>query len=179
MAAISNGIAQHGSSLIPFAATLLVFSDYMKNAMRLSALSRHAGVVYVMTHHSIGLGEDWPTHQPVEHLCELRAIPQMLVFRPVDGNETAGAYRVGYKEQRSTKRDCIVETKVAANFEGTSSGVEAGGYIVSDNLGDGGLPEIILIETRSELCLCEASEEELRNEGRGGEGGFACVLEVI
>ncbi|KAK1308383.1 hypothetical protein QJS10_CPA09g01770 [Acorus calamus] len=167
MAAISNGIAWHGSGLIPFAATFLVFSDYMKNAMRLSALS-HAGVVYVMTHDSIGLGEDGPTHQPVEHLCGLRAIPWMLVFRPADGNETAGAYRVAIRNREAPSVIALSRQKVLANLEGTSSdGVEASGYIVSDNSGDGGLPEIILIGTGSELCLCEASAEELRNEGWG------------
>ncbi|KAL6552779.1 hypothetical protein OROHE_008143 [Orobanche hederae] len=92
MDGISNGIALHGGGLIPFAATFLTFSDYMKNSIRLSALSR-AGVMYVFTHDSIGLGEDGPTHQPVEHLVGLRAIPRVLVFRPADGNETAGAYR--------------------------------------------------------------------------------------
>ncbi|KAK1260185.1 hypothetical protein QJS04_geneDACA002098 [Acorus gramineus] len=165
MATISNGIARHGSGLIPFAATFLVFSDYMKNAMRLSALS-DAGVVYVLTQDSIGLGEDGPTHQPVEHICGLRAIPHMLVFRPADGNETAGAYRVAIRNREAPSVIVLSRQKVAANMEGTSSdGVKTGGYIVSDNSGDGGLPEIILIRTGSELCLCEASGE-LRNEGR-------------
>ncbi|KAK1283800.1 hypothetical protein QJS10_CPB21g00359 [Acorus calamus] len=113
-------------------------------------------------------GEDGPTHQPVEHLCGLRAIPRMLVFRPADGNETAGAYRVAIRNREAPSVIALSRQKVLANLEGTSSdGVEAGGYIVSDNSGDGGLPEIILIGTGSELCLCEASAEELRNEGRG------------
>ncbi|XP_008806920.2 transketolase, chloroplastic-like [Phoenix dactylifera] len=166
MAGISNGIALHGSGLIPFAATFLTFSDYMKNSMRLSALS-HAGVVYVLTHDSIGLGEDGPTHQPVEQLAGLRAIPRLLVFRPADGNETAGAYKVAISNRDAPSVVALSRQKVAANLEGTSiSGVEKGGYVISDNSGINGLPEIILIGTGSELCLCEGSAETLRREGR-------------
>ncbi|KAG5631233.1 hypothetical protein H5410_002950 [Solanum commersonii] len=146
MAGISNGLALHGGGLIPFAATFLVFSDYMKNSVRLSALS-HAGVLYILTHDSVGIGEDGPTHQPIEHLSGLRAIPHLLLFRPADGKETAGAY------------------KVAANVEGALADVVGkGGYIVSDN-SEKELPEIILIGTGSELCLCEASANVLRKEG--------------
>ncbi|PLZ32172.1 transketolase, partial [Fischerella thermalis WC542] len=93
MGSICNGIALHGSGLIPYCATFLVFADYMRAAIRLSALSQ-AGVIYVMTHDSIGLGEDGPTHQPVETLASLRAIPNLTVIRPADGNETSGAYKV-------------------------------------------------------------------------------------
>nr|GMC72937.1 transketolase, chloroplastic-like [Ipomoea batatas] len=165
MAGISNGIALHGGGLIPFAATFLVFSDYMKNSIRLSALS-HAGVIYIMTHDSIGLGEDGPTHQPVEHLAGLRAIPRLLVFRPADGNETAGAYKVCIANRDTPSLIALSRQKMAANMEGTlADGVEKGGYIISDNSGEE-LPEIILIGTGSELCLCEESAEVLRKEGR-------------
>nr|GLL23230.1 transketolase, chloroplastic-like [Ipomoea trifida] len=165
MAGISNGIALHGGGLIPFAATFLVFSDYMKNSIRLSALS-HAGVIYIMTHDSIGLGEDGPTHQPVEHLAGLRAIPGLLVFRPADGNETAGAYKVCIANRDTPSLIALSRQKMAANMEGTSAdGVEKGGYTISDNSGEE-LPEIILIGTGSELCLCEESAEVLRKEGR-------------
>lgn len=165
MAAISNGIALHCSGLIPFAATFLIFSDYMKNAMRLSALS-HAQVIYILTHDSIGLGEDGPTHQPVEQLAGLRAIPLMLVFRPADGNETAGAYKMAIWNRSGPSVIALSRQKVDANVEGTSiEDVEKGGYIVSDN-GEGELPEIIIMSTGSELCLCEASAEKLRKEGR-------------
>lgn len=164
MGAISNGIALHGG-LIPFAATFLVFSDYMKNSIRLSALS-HAGVIYIMTHDSIGLGEDGPTHQPVEHLAGLRAIPRLLVFRPADGNETAGAYKVAVENRDTPSLIALSRQKMAANMEGTSADeVGKGGYIISDN-SDQELPEIILIGTGSELCLCEESAKVLRNEGR-------------
>lgn len=165
MAGISNGIALHGGSLIPFAATFLIFSDYMKNSIRLSALS-HAGVIYIMTHDSIGLGEDGPTHQPIEQLAGLRAIPRLLVFRPADGNETAGAYKVAVANRDTPSLIALSRQKVAANLEGTSAdGVERGGYIISDNSGEN-LPEIILIGTGSELCLCEGSAKMLRKEGR-------------
>lgn len=93
MAAISNGIALHRSGLIPFAGTFFVFTDYMRGAVRISALS-HAGVIYICTHDSIGLGEDGPTHQPVEHLASFRAMPNMTVVRPGDAIEVAGAYKV-------------------------------------------------------------------------------------
>ncbi|KAF6167813.1 hypothetical protein GIB67_027591 [Kingdonia uniflora] len=165
MAAISNGIALHGSGLIPFAATFLIFSDYMKNSIRLSALS-HAGVLYILTHDSIGLGEDGPTHQPVEQLAGLRAVPRLLVFRPADGNETAGAYIIAVKNRDVPSVIALSRQKVEANLEGTSViEVERGGYILSDNSGQD-LPEIILIGTGSELCLCEGSAETLRKEGR-------------
>nr|XP_033510028.1 transketolase, chloroplastic-like isoform X2 [Nicotiana tomentosiformis] len=164
MAGISNGLALHGGGLIPFAATFLVFSDYMKNSIRLSALSR-AGVIYIMTHDSIGLGEDGPTHQPVEHLAGLRAVPHLLLFRPADGNETAGAYKVAVANRDVPSLIALSRQKVAAHVEGTSAdAVEKGGYIVSDNSVE--LPEIILIGTGSELCLCEASANVLRKEGR-------------
>ncbi|OVA18045.1 Transketolase [Macleaya cordata] len=167
MAAISNGLALHGSGLIPFAATFLIFSDYMKNSIRLSALS-HAGVIYILTHDSIGLGEDGPTHQPVEQLAGLRAIPRLLVFRPADGNETAGAYMMAIQNRGGPSVIALSRQKVAANLEGTSANeVKRGGYIISDNSSGGGeLPEIILIGTGSELCLCEGSAEKLRKEGR-------------
>jgi transketolase len=100
MGAICNGIALHNSGLIPYCATFLVFADYMRAAIRLSALSE-AGVIYVMTHDSIGLGEDGPTHQPVETIASLRAIPNLTVIRPADGNETSGAYKVAVANRKA------------------------------------------------------------------------------
>ncbi len=98
MGAICNGIALHNSGLIPYCATFFIFTDYMRNAMRMSALSE-AGVIYVMTHDSIGLGEDGPTHQPIEHLASFRAMPNMMMMRPAGGNETAGAYKVAIEKR--------------------------------------------------------------------------------
>ncbi|XP_059627177.1 transketolase, chloroplastic-like [Cornus florida] len=165
MAGISNGIALHGSGLIPFTATFLIFSDYMKNSIRLSALS-YVGVIYIMTHDSIGLGEDGPTHQPVEQLAGLRAVPRLLVFRPGDGNETTRTYKVAVANRDVPSLIALSRQKVAANLEGTSvNAVEKGGYIISDNSGED-LPEIIMIGTGSKLCLCKGSAKMLRKEGR-------------
>lgn len=165
MAGISNGLALHNSGLIPIAATFLIFSDYMKNAMRLSALSE-AGVIYILTHDSIGLGEDGPTHQPVEQLVGLRAIPGMHVLRPADGTEVAGAYKVALERRHGPTVLSLSRQKVEANLEGTSvEGVLKGGYVVSDNSGEG-LPELILIGTGSELAICEKAAENLREEGK-------------
>ncbi|KAI3416678.1 Transketolase [Psidium guajava] len=165
MGGISNGIALHGSGLIPFAATFLVFSDYMKNTIRLAALS-HAGVIYVMTHDSIGLGEDGPTHQPVEQLAGLRAIPRLLVFRPADGNEAAGAYKIAAANRATPSLIALSRQKAASNISGTSAdAVKRGGYTISDNSGEQ-MPDIILIGTGSELCLCEGSARRLREAGR-------------
>ncbi|WP_317134588.1 hypothetical protein [Leptolyngbya sp. 7M] len=102
MGAICNGIALHASGLIPYGATFLIFTDYMRNAIRLSALS-HAGVIWVMTHDSVALGEDGPTHQPVETIASLRAIPQLTVIRPADGTETSGAYKVAIENAKRNR----------------------------------------------------------------------------
>ncbi|EOY18686.1 Transketolase, putative [Theobroma cacao] len=152
MAGISNGIALHGSGLIPFTATFLVFSDYMKNSIRLSALS-HAGVIYILTHDLIGLGEDGPTHQLVERLAGLRAVPRLLVFRPADGNETAEAYKIAIANRDSPSFIALSRQKVSPNLEGTSADkVDRGGYIVSDNSGKE-MPKIILIGTGTQLPM--------------------------
>merc|ERR1712127_133517 len=93
MAAICNAVSLHGSGLVPYCATFTVFTDYMRNAIRLAALSK-AGTIFITTHDSVALGEDGPTHQPVETIPSLRMIPNLVVMRPADGNETAGAYVV-------------------------------------------------------------------------------------
>merc|ERR1712054_740601 len=96
MGAIANALGLHNSGLISYCATFFIFTDYMRSAMRMAALSE-TGTLFVMTHDSIGLGEDGPTHQPVEHLASFRAMPNMMMFRPADGNETAGAYMAAVK----------------------------------------------------------------------------------
>ncbi len=162
MGAICNGIALHGSGLIPYGATFLVFTDYMRNAIRLSALSE-AGVIWVMTHDSIALGEDGPTHQPVEHVASLRTIPNLAVFRPADGNETSGAYKVAV-ENRHSPTLLALSRQGLANLAGSSiEGTEKGAYVLSD---DGGTPDIILIGTGSETQLCVDAAVELRKEGK-------------
>jgi transketolase len=161
MGAICNGIALSGSGLIPYCATFLVFADYMRAAIRLSALSQ-AGVIYVMTHDSIALGEDGPTHQPVETIPSLRAIPNLLVFRPADGNETSGAYKIAV-ERRNQPSLLAMTRQALPNLDGSSiEGVARGAYILS---GSDDLPDIILIGTGSEVSLCVQAAEKLRADG--------------
>jgi transketolase len=162
MGAICNGIALHSSGLIPYGATFLVFTDYMRNAIRLSALSE-AGAVWIMTHDSIGLGEDGPTHQPVEHIASLRAIPNLIVIRPADGNETSGAYKVAI-ENRHTPTLMALSRQNLPNLAGSSiEGTTKGAYILSDSEGT---PDLILIGTGSETQLCVQAAEQLRGEGK-------------
>mgnify|MGYP001796365377 CR=1 FL=1 len=162
MAAICNGIALHNSGLIPYCATFLVFADYMRAAIRLSALSQ-AGVIYVLTHDSVGLGEDGPTHQPVETIASLRAIPNLTVIRPADGNETSGAYKVAIAN-RKTPTLLAFSRQALPQTEGSSiDGVAKGAYIISD--GDG-TPDVILIGTGSELELCVKAAEQLTATGK-------------
>ncbi|MEM0980205.1 MAG: transketolase [Cyanobacteria bacterium P01_H01_bin.58] len=162
MGAICNGIALHNSGLIPYCATFLVFADYMRAAIRLSALSQ-AGVLYVMTHDSIGLGEDGPTHQPVETIASLRAIPNLYVIRPADGNETSGAYKVAV-ESRKTPTLMAFSRQGLPNLAGTSiEGVSKGAYVISDS---DGTPDLILIGTGSELQLCAEAADQLRADGQ-------------
>jgi transketolase len=162
MGAICNGIALHNSGLIPYCATFLVFTDYMRAAIRLSALSR-AGVIYVMTHDSVALGEDGPTHQPVEHVAALRVIPNLNVMRPADGNETSGAYKVAV-ESRETPTLIALSRQNLPNLAGSSvENTAKGAYILSDS---DGMPDLILIGTGGELHLCVDAAEQLRSEGK-------------
>ena len=170
MGSICNGLALDGSGLIPYCATFLVFTDYMRAAIRLSALSE-AGVIYVMTHDSIALGEDGPTHQPVEHVASLRTIPDIYVMRPADGNETSGAYKAailaakGKRLGNKVKPSILALTRQALpNLAGSSiDSVGKGAYILSDS---DGTPDLILIGTGSETQLCVKAAEQLRNEGK-------------
>ncbi len=164
MGSICNGIALHGSGLIPYCATFLVFADYMRAAIRLSALSQ-AGVIYVMTHDSIGLGEDGPTHQPVETIASLRVIPNLTVIRPADGTETSGAYKVAIENANQHRPTLLALSRQnLPQLEGSSiEGVTKGAYILSDSEGT---PDIILIGTGSEVPLCVDAAAELRAKGR-------------
>lgn len=164
MGAICNGIALHSPGLIPYCATFFVFTDYMRAAMRISALAE-ARVIYVMTHDSIGLGEDGPTHQPIEHLASFRAMPNILMLRPADGNETAGAYRVAVLNKKRPSVLALSRQKLP-QLPGTSiEGVEKGGYTISDN-SKGNKPDVILIGTGSELEIAAKAGDELRKEGK-------------
>jgi transketolase len=162
MAAILNGIAYHGSGLIPYGGTFLVFAGYMIGAMRLSALSE-LGVIYVLTHDSIGLGEDGPTHQPVETLANLRAIPNLLVMRPGDGNETMGAYQVAVANRKRPTVLALSRQAMVNQPNSTAAKVAKGGYILEDS---DGTPDLILIGTGTELDLCVKASAQLRADGK-------------
>ncbi len=163
MGAICNGIALHNSGLIPYGATFLIFSDYMRAPIRLSALSK-AGSIWVMTHDSVGQGEDGPTHQPIETIASLRAIPNLTVIRPADGNETSGAYKVAIEKASKTDPTLLALSRQnLPNLPGTSiAGVTKGAYTIVDSAGT---PDIILIGTGSEVSLCVTAAEKLTAEG--------------
>ncbi|KAK9807890.1 hypothetical protein WJX72_012359 [[Myrmecia] bisecta] len=170
MGAICNGIALHTSGLIPYCATFFIFTDYMRAAIRMSALSE-AGVIYVMTHDSIGLGEDGPTHQPIEHLASFRAMPNILMMRPGDGNETAGCYKVAVENTKGINAEKRVRPSVLAlsrqgmpNLPGTSKeGAAKGGYIVH---GGDAKPDVIILATGSELSMGVDAAKALEKEGK-------------
>ncbi len=168
MAGILNGMAVHGG-LIPYGATFLVFSDYMRGSMRLAALMG-IRVVYVLTHDSIGLGEDGPTHQPIEHIASLRAIPNMTVFRPADANETAQAWRAALERTDGptvlalTRQGLPIYDRATEGF-GPAEGTLRGGYIFYENAPDG--LDLVLISTGSELEIALAAAKELAAAGTG------------
>jgi transketolase len=163
MSAMLNGIVCHGG-FIPYAGTFLTFSDYARNAVRMSALMR-LRVLFVYTHDSIGLGEDGPTHQPIEHLASLRLIPQMDLWRPCDGVETAAAWGVALE-----KRDgptCLVFTRQSVVHQARdAAGVAAirrGGYVLIDSAGE---PEAIVIATGSEVGIAAEAVRAVAAKGR-------------
>ena len=163
MGSIANGLAVHGG-IIPFTATFLIFSDYMRPAIRLAALMEQR-VIFVFTHDSIALGEDGPTHQPVEQLASLRSIPQLVVIRPCDANETAMAWRVAIETRNRptalilTRQD--LPTLDRAGFAG-AEGLRRGAYVLAD--APGGKPDIILIGTGSEVGLIVEAGQKLAEE---------------
>ncbi|MFF5965075.1 transketolase [Streptomyces collinus] len=165
MAAEMNGIALHGNTRI-YGGTFLVFSDYMRNAVRLSALM-HLPVTYVWTHDSIGLGEDGPTHQPVEHLASLRAIPGLNVVRPADANETAIAWREilrrWTKEFGKGQPHGLALTRQGVPTYEPNEDAAKGGYVLFE--AEGGEPEVILIATGSEVHVAVEARERLQGAG--------------
>jgi transketolase len=166
MGAILNGIALHGNTR-PYGGTFLVFSDYMRGAVRLGSVMGSA-VTYVWTHDSIGLGEDGPTHQPVEHLAALRAIPGLAIVRPGDANETTWAWRTAIERGDGpvgiilTRQNLPTYERGPAAFAG-ADGVARGGYVLAE--ADGGAPAVILIATGSEVQLAVQARERLQAEG--------------
>jgi transketolase len=163
MASVCNGLSLSG--LRPYGGTFFVFTDYMRPAMRLAALM-HQPVLYILTHDSIGLGEDGPTHQPVEHLAACRAIPNLLVFRPGDANEVAEAYRTIL--QTTDRPAALVLTRQALptldrQQVSSAAGVARGGYVLLDP--PQGQPSVVLMGTGSELSLCVDAYQQLAAAG--------------
>ncbi|WP_110684817.1 transketolase [Salinicola aestuarinus] len=164
MGAIANGIATHGG-FIPYDATFLVFMEYMHNAVRMSALS-HTRIIHVYTHDSIGVGEDGPTHQPIEQLADLRNLPGLATWRPCDATETAAAWVEGLKRETGptalifSRQDLPAQSRDDEQLKQ----IRRGGYVLKD--AEGGKPELILIATGSEVGLAMDAAAELEGKGR-------------
>ncbi|HEX7031176.1 MAG TPA: transketolase [Gammaproteobacteria bacterium] len=162
MGAIMNGLALHGG-FIPYGGTFLVFSDYMRNAIRMASLMKQ-GSVFVLTHDSIGLGEDGPTHQPVEHLASLRMIPGMSVWRPCDAVETAVAWKAAVERRDGPSVLALTRQNLPHQERDADAlrDVARGGYVLSDC---DGAPDVILIATGSEVSLAMQAAEKLGADG--------------
>jgi len=159
MAAICNGIYLHGG-LRPYCATFFVFSDYMKNAMRLSALMG-LPVPYILTHDSIGVGEDGPTHQPIEHLAALRSMPGMITFRPADSKETAAGWLIAMKGKKPVS--LVLTRQDLPLYDNSGKDALKGGYILSDS--EKATPDVILMASGSEVEQCMGAQEILKAQG--------------
>jgi transketolase len=160
MGAALNGMALHGG-LRPFGGTFLMFADYMRPGIRLAALS-HLPVIYVFTHDSIGLGEDGPTHQPVEHYAALRAIPNLTVIRPGDANETVQAWRIAIQSHKTPTALLLTRQNVPTFEPSSVPTVEKGAYVLKDF---GGNLQLILMASGSELALIVSAAEKLFADG--------------
>ncbi|AHG89069.1 transketolase [Gemmatirosa kalamazoonensis] len=178
MGGIMNGMALHGG-IIPYGATFLIFSDYMKPSVRLAAFM-HRHLVYVYTHDSIGLGEDGPTHQPIEQLVSLRSIPNMTVIRPADANETAEAWRFALKHTDGPVALVLTRQKLGfidrAKYA-SAAGLDRGAYVLGDS--EGGAPEVVLISSGSEVALVLEAREKLAAQGIRARAVSAPSLEVF
>ncbi len=165
MCSILNGIALHGG-FIPYGSSFLVFTDYCRPSIRLAAIMG-AHVIYVFTHDSIGLGEDGPTHQPVEHLTSLRAIPNLTVIRPGDANEAVEAWRVAMKHTKGPVLMALSRQKLPTldrTAMAPASGLARGAYVLAET--PGRTPDLILIATGSELHLAVGAKAELDKRGK-------------
>jgi transketolase len=163
MGAVLNGMALHGG-VLPYGATFLVFSDYMRPPVRLAALM-HLPVVYVWTHDSVWIGEDGPTHQSVEHLAALRAIPDLVVVRPADANETAAAWRVALERRDGPTALALTRQKLPVLSEtsrGPAETVARGAYVLAESTG---IPDVILIASGSEVYLALEARDLLSPKG--------------
>jgi transketolase len=168
MGAILNGMALHGG-VIPYGGTFLVFSDYLRGSLRLAALMG-LRIIYVFTHDSVGLGEDGPTHQPIEHLAALRAIPNLTVIRPADANETAQAWRAALRNTHGptvlalSRQNLPIYERSNAGF-GSADGLLTGGYVLFEQAGNG--LELVLIASGSEVEIAYGAAKQLASEGVG------------
>src|ERR1700730_2676588 len=167
MGGIVNGIALHGGMVKPYGATFLQFSDYMRPAVRLSALG-HVEDVWVWTHDSVALGEDGPTHQPVEHYAALRAIPNLWFVRPGDANETAAAWELAVLRWGGPVALSLTRQKLktyAETADRAREGVRRGGYVVRESSGGSSGIDLMLLATGSELGLAMEANARLEAEG--------------
>lgn len=165
MGSTLTGMSLNGG-LIPFGGTFMCFSDYMRPAIRLAALSE-VQVIYIFTHDSIGLGEDGPTHQPIEHLAALRAIPHLFVIRPADSHEVREAWRIAIKRRNMPTALALTRQKVPLidrAIYAAAEGAQRGGYILADAEG-GATPQLVLIATGSEVSLALDARTKLQGEG--------------
>ncbi len=166
MGAILNGMALH-RGVVPFGATFLIFSDYMRPPMRLAAMN-HLPVIYVFTHDSIGLGEDGPTHQPVEQLLGLRSVPGLQVIRPADANETAVAWQIAIEDRQHPIALVLTRQKLPVldpqRYPAVTTGARLGGYILADTPAQT-TPDVVLIATGSEVHLALAAQAALDSSG--------------
>jgi transketolase len=165
MGSVMNGMALHGG-IIPYGGTFLVFADYMRPAIRLAALMKQQ-VIYVFTHDSIGLGEDGPTHQPVEHLASLRCIPNLTVLRPADAAETAASWRAAVKHRTGPVALVLTRQKlplIDRATHGAASGVAQGAYVLRD-VPEGTRPAAVIIATGSEVEIALKAQDLLAKDG--------------
>jgi transketolase len=167
MGSIVNGISLHNGMVKPYGSTFLIFSDYMRPAVRLSALSK-LPVVWAWTHDSVGLGEDGPTHQPVEHYAALRAIPNLWFVRPADATETAGAWKVALEREDGPVALALSRQKLPVLERTSVDGVGRGGYVVWESEEANGLPDLILIASGSEVHVALEAAEQLDAQGVHG-----------
>jgi transketolase len=167
MGSIVNGISLHNGMVKPYGSTFLIFSDYMRPAVRLSALAK-LPVVWAWTHDSVGLGEDGPTHQPVEHYAALRAIPNLWFMRPADATETAGAWKVALEREAGPVALALSRQKLPTLERTSIDGVGRGGYVVWESEEANGLPDLILISSGSEVHVAIEAAGQLEAQGVHG-----------
>jgi transketolase len=161
MGAVLNGMTLFGG-VIPYGGTFLIFSDYMKPAIRIAAIS-HIPTIFIFTHDSVGLGEDGPTHQPIEHLAALRAIPNLVTIRPADANEVCEAWKVAISRRDGPTAVALTRQNVPTLEPSKLETVSKGAYVLKDF----GKPEIILMASGSEVSLIMDAAQRLHEEGKG------------